>query len=97
MSFFSLGKKREIKRESSNALSITPDFLRNCAFTGRVFYCFNNELTLYALKNLSQVFMQINAADKLALASLFTEVKICSHKSKREILGASGNFLRHKV
>ena len=41
--------------------------------------------------------MQINAADKLALACLFTKIKICSHESKREILGTSGNFHRYKV
>ena len=29
--------------------SILVDFFTNCAFKGRVFLCFNNELTLYAL------------------------------------------------
>ena len=41
--------------------------------------------------------MQTNAADKLALACLFTKIKICSHESKREIIGTSGNFHRYKV
>ena len=44
------------KPESSNVSSITLDILTNCAFRGWVFYYFNNELTLYALKNLRQVF-----------------------------------------
>ena len=41
--------------------------------------------------------MEINVADKLALACLFTKIKICSHESKREILGTSGNFHCYKV